>query len=234
MKDLTTYFGECNMHECDGAATPASVMGMGNPMAPDGSTPGSGDTFDHQKRRKKVKPGKEKQEWPDDPETGSGGDKGQLKEGLLDDDFGITDDDFGLGFDQLLEKYAKLYRNHDRPSKNDYDHFFNNFKACVAEASASSGIKDSIMKACRGKNHVVVAFYKANAMGCKGRKFENVIEFRKFIKNPRPMAVGIGWLDNRIWRAEYHVNHPTNINIQMSEWFVLPGDVWDQLRKLID
>lgn len=231
MKDLTTYF-----QECDGAATPATVMGMGNPMAPEGDSVGSGDTFDHQKRKKKVKPGKEKQGWPCDPKLGSGEDKGRDKsnESLLDDDFGLTDDDFGLGFDQLIEKYVKMYRNYDRPSKNDYDNFFNNFKCCVAESSAKSGIKDSIMKACRGKNHTVAVFYKSNSMGYKGRKFENVIEFRKFIKNPRPIAVGIGWLDNRVWRAEYNVNHPTNINIQMSEWFVLPGDVWDQLRKLID
>lgn len=230
MKDLITYF------ECDGAATPGTVMGMGNPMAPEGDSVGSGDTFDHQKRKKKVKPGKEKQEWPDDPKLGSGGDKGQDKtnEGLLDDEFGITDDDFGLGFNQLLEQYADIYLKKEKPTQTDYDHFFNTFKASVAETSKKSGIKDSIMKACRGKVHVVAAFYKFNPMGYRRDKFANVIEFRKFIKNPRPVAKAIGWNDGRVYSNEYNVNHPTNISIQTSEWYVLPGDVWEQLEKYID
>ena len=55
MRSLTQYFNECD------CATPGTVMGASNPMAPDGTTPGSGDMFPKTKH-KKVKPGKEKQE----------------------------------------------------------------------------------------------------------------------------------------------------------------------------
>jgi len=41
MKSLKDY-----INECDGTATPASTMGMGNPMPPgENGEPGSGDTF---------------------------------------------------------------------------------------------------------------------------------------------------------------------------------------------
>ena len=221
MKDLTTYF------ECDGAATPGTVMGMGNPMAPDGTNPGSGDTFDHQKRRKKVKPGKEKQEWPDD--------KGQSKtnEGLLDDDFGMSDSDLGLGFNDLLERFVNIWGGKEMPSEKDYEIFFNNFKAVAKERSASAGIKDSIMKCCRGKVYTVMAFYKKGLMGTKSTSYQNVIEIRKFIRNPRPQAIASGWYNGEVYTREYNVNHPTNINIQLSEWYAVPGDVWDKLNELI-
>ena len=51
MKPLKQY-----LEECDGCATPANTMGMGNPMAPgpDGE-PGSGDTFDHQGKKGRLR-----------------------------------------------------------------------------------------------------------------------------------------------------------------------------------
>lgn len=220
MKDLTAYF------ECDGAATPATVMGMGNPMAPEGDSVGSGDTFDHQKRKKKVKPGKEKQEWPDD--------KGQDKanEGLLDDDFGMDDSDLGLGFDDMLDRFIAMYDGEEKPTEKDYEQFFNNFKAVAKGYSASQNIKDSIMKACRGKVYTVIAFYKKGLMGAKGSTHQNVIEIRKFVRNPRPEAFAIGWSTRGLAMRNYYVNHPTNINIQMSEWYALPGEVWNKLSNL--
>lgn len=221
MKDLTAYF-----EECDGAATPATVMGMGNPAAPDGTTPGSGDTFDHQKRKKKVKPGKEKQEWPDDKG------QGKANEGLLDDDFGMNDSDLGLGFDDMLDEFIAMYDEEEKPTEKAYEQFFNNFRAVAKEYSASHNIKDSIMKACRGKVYTVIAFYKKGLMGAKGATHQNVIEIRKFIRNPRPEAFAIGWGPKGLARRNYYVNHPTNINIQMSEWYALPGDVWNKISNL--
>ena len=241
MKDLISYF------ECDGAATPGSVMGMGNPAAPDGSTPGSGDTFDHQKRKKKVKPGKEKQEWPDDPETGSGGDRGQLREGLLDDDFGMSDDDLGMGFDKMLEVFIDYLVNVPNITEQQYNNLYTTFKAACAEVQAKTKPDNvSTLKACRGKVYAVVAFYKkTSCSGTPGSGYINGIEIRKFIRNPRPDAVQIAWdpkhhelkSSKRIIKGipyyEYGVNHPQNINMQLSEWYVVPGEVYGEIIKVV-
>lgn len=57
MISLKQYLQECG----DGAATPGNTMGMGNPMAPgpDGEV-GSGDTFDHQGKKAKLRRKKKK------------------------------------------------------------------------------------------------------------------------------------------------------------------------------
>lgn len=215
MKDLSTYF------ECDGAATPGTVMGMGNPMAPEGDSVGSGDTFPTRKtaktRRKKVKP-----EQLDD--------KGQsnANESLLDSNFGLDDSDFGLGFDNLLERLADIIDYKEYPSEKDYEQFYNHFKACTKELAAKSGIRDSIMKACRSKNHTIITFYPS-----RQRNLTNVIEIRKFIENPRPDAIAVGWHFNYIYYNRYKVNHPTTSIMRNSEWFVVPGDVWDKLMGFL-
>lgn len=97
MKGLKDYLQEC----CDGAATPASTMGAGNPAAPDlDGTPGSGDMFPtakakKQKRRKKdVRVSWDKK----DPVT-------DTYEGLLSADFDINDQDMKLpAVVRILEK----------------------------------------------------------------------------------------------------------------------------------
>lgn len=230
MKDLVTYFSEC-----DGAAAPGTVMGMGNPMAPEGTTPGSGDTFDHQRRKKKVKPGKEKQEWPDDK------DQDNTNEGLLDADFGADDNDLGLGFDKLLEQFAELLR-HPRMSMEEYFGFYDRFKATCKELQDKTKASSmSIMKACRGKELVVATFYDRNstcgyARMAKSAPYTHGIEFRKFIENPRPTAVQVAWDPNRnrfVNNLDYNVNHPTTMNVQTSTWIVLPGWVWDKLNELM-
>ena len=227
MKDLSTYF-ECDMHECDGAATPGSVMGMGNPMAPDGTNVGSGDMFPPRKK-KKVKPGKENQDWPDDAG------QGKANEGLLDSDFGNDDATFGLDFNDLLEQFVNIYMHYERPSQSDYESFFNAFKVTTKTLAMSSGIGESVMRASRGKKHVIIAFFTTGNMDYRKGNFTNVIEIRKFIENPRPQCVALGWQPNhkRTYSAEYHVNHPTIMNIKQSEWFVVPAIVWEKIKEKI-
>lgn len=224
MKNLITYLS--NTLECDGAATPGSVMGMGNPMAPEGDAVGSGDMMPP-KRRKKVKPGKEKQEWPDDT--------GQIKEGLLSNDFGDDDNDLGLGFDGLLEDVMEQFK---KPTMNEksWSQLFEVFKiSCKELEQRTKPATMSLMKACRKKDYTIVTFYNKSA----GRGSTNCIygiEFRKFIRNPLPTALQIAYLPDRglVRWDDYKVNHPSAINFKLSEWFVLPGDVWDQIRSLID
>lgn len=232
MKSLTSYF-----NECDGAATPGSVMGMGNPMAPDGTNPGSGDMFPKAKR-KKVKSGKEKQEWPDD-----------TNEGLLDADFGLSDEDLGMGFDKMLEQFLEYLTDENaNPTEQQYMNLYTTFKAACAEVQAKTKPDSiSILKACRGKEYTVVTFYKKTSCSgvAKNLSYVNGIEIRRFIKNPRPEAVQIAWdpqtshlMTSRKWYRSrwwysYDVNHPQNISMQHSEWFVVPGNTYEQVTKAI-
>ena len=222
MKDLSTYF------ECDGAATPGTVMGMGNPMAPEGDSVGSGDTFPTRKtaktRRKKVKP-----EQLDDKGQSNANELIGANESILDSDFGLDDSDFGLGFDNLLERLADIINYKENPSETDYEQFYNHFKACAKELAAKSGIRDSIMKACRSKNYTIITFYPS-----RQPNLTNVIEIRKFIENPRPDAIAVSWRFNHIYYNRYKVNHPTTLIMRNSEWFVVPGNVWDKLMGLLE
>lgn len=221
MRDLSTYF------ECCDAATPGTVMGMGNPAAPEGDTVGSGDTFRNQKRKKKVKPGAEKQEWPND--IG----RGKTDEGLLDMDFGLDDSSFGLSLDDLLEQFADIFREDERPTEHDYESFYEGFKACIRELATKSGITDSVMKACRGSKYTVISFWKKGLMGNSWLSYENVIEVRKFIHKPRPSAIALGWSSIGVQKRMYDVNHPTAGHMRHAEWFIVPGDIWDKLEALI-
>lgn len=226
MKSLISYF------ECDGAATPGSVMGMGNPMAPDGTNVGSGDMFPT-RRRKKVKPGKEQQEWPNDA--------GQVKEGLLDDDFGMSDDNFGLGWEKTLEDIVKMANGNSAIPEKEWVKLYDLFKIQCRELQAKTKPASmTIKKACLSKEYTIVAFLNKTSGG--GSKILNTdytygIEIRKFIKNPRPLAVQFSYVpycERVMWRKDYHVNHPQALNFKTSEWFALPGFVWDELRKNID
>lgn len=221
MRDLSTYF------ECCDVATPGTVMGMGNPAAPEGDTVGSGDTFRNQKRKKKVKPGAEKQEWPND--IG----RGKTDEGLLDADFGLDDSSFGLSLDDMLKQFADILRLNERPNEHEYESFYNNFKACVRELATKSGITDSVMRACRSQKYTIISFWKKGFMGEVRANYENVIEIRKFIYKPRPNAVALGWDGTGVHKRIYNVNHPTSGHMRLAEWFVVPGDVWDKLNAII-
>lgn len=227
MKSLSTHIKYSL--ECDGAATPATVMGMGNPMAPEGDAVGSGDMFPTKKSgKKKVKPSKERQEWPNDA--------GQNKtdEGLLDDDFGLEDSDLGLGFDDMLEQYVSYMMGRIRPTESEYEQFFKNFKAVCTEVSASLNLKVSVLRACRGKEYTIIGFYKKTGCGDpRSMLYTNGIEIRKFIKNPRPEACQIAWDGKRITRRmDYSVNHPTQLNTRVVEFMALPGYVWDKISEM--
>lgn len=236
MKDLTSYF------ECDGAATPATVMGMGNPAAPEGDAVGSGDTFDFKKRKKKVKPGKEKQEWPSDAG------QGKANEGLLDDDFGLTDDSLGLGFDKWLETYIEYLKEPGKCTEAQYNSLYTTFNVLCAELQANTKPDNvSILKACRSKVYTVITFLKKTSCLGDTRNLSRIngIEIRKFVKNPRPQAVQIAWDPKRHEQVssrqvvrgqvfyEYGVNHPQNINMQYSEWYVVPGEVYDKILNAL-
>lgn len=227
MESLSTYIKQTL--ECDGAATPGTVMGMGNPMTPEGDAAGSGDTFDHQKkgRKKKVKPGKESQDWPSDMG------QGKTNEGLLDDDFGSNDDDFGLGIDKQFEEYKKyMDMQYSSMPESQWKKFFDSFKVVCRECHDRTIPESmSIMKACRSKDYTIVAFYTKGSNGYRRGDYTYCIEIRRFIKNPLPTAVSLGYDGRGVSvHSGYQVNHPQMLNFKLSEWFVLPRDKWDILE----
>lgn len=229
MRSLITCLS--NALECDGAATPGSVMGVGNPMAPDGTNVGSGDMFPP-KRKKRVKPGKESQEWPND--------SGQIKEGLLSTDFGDIDDDLGLGFDHTLETIMNYAKKRSSITEKDWVNLYNIFKSQCREMQANTKPATmTIKKACLSKDYTIIAFLDKTTGGYKHntQRFTYGIEIRKFIKNPRPIAVQVSYdpSDSELrFVRDYNVNHPQMLNFKLSEWFALPGIVWDQMRTHID
>ena len=161
-------------------------------------------------------------------------DQGKANESLLDADFGTKDNQFGLSFDDQLEVLAGMFSFGNIPSPKDYKEFYDRFKIITKAYAEDFGAKESIMKACRGKVYTVVAFKESGMMYDPKMKFNNVIEIRKFIKNPRPEAYGIAadTDDSRVYvRGPYPVNHPAAINMRQSEWYILPGDVWDKFEK---
>lgn len=70
MKSLKDYITQ----ECDASgsgvnATPSNTMGLGNPMAPDGELPGSGDTLDPKKKKKRLDKNRRYKDLHPDPEN---------------------------------------------------------------------------------------------------------------------------------------------------------------------
>ena len=226
MKDIATYLQECG----EGCATPASTMGIGNPSAPGSDTVGSGDTFDHQKtakakRRKKdkiIKDGEERKEPIVQPTT----------EGLLDADFGMDDSFDEVAFDPLLDEYVK-YLIEQPGTEESWNDFYNRFKVLCEELAKTVDHNMSIMKAFRSKDYTIVSF-KTQGLINRRYKCSEVIEIRKFVKNPLPYAYEVGWdSNNGIVRRTvgYRANHPAAINLKTWQVCVLPGEIWDWLQE---
>lgn len=226
MKNLSTYI-EC----CDGAATPSTVMGIGNPMAPDGEIPGSGDTFDYQKtakakrRKKDLKTtDKKHQEEIVQPAT----------EGLLDADFGMDDSFDEAILDDMVDKYAAFVNHDTTPTKAQYMQFYERFRALAKSVSRQfEGV--SLMRAFRSKDYTIISFKeKSNGLNIRSRlDYEYGIEIRKFVQNPLPWAIEIAWSkwDDLHAHTTQRVNHPTSMNIKFWDAYIAPADLWDKLQS---
>lgn len=205
--------------ECDGAATPASTMGMGNPCAPgpDGSV-GSGDMFptEHTAKAKKEKK------------------KKHLREGLLDDDFGMNDSFDDNILDSYIEQYGAHFKNNTGFTKDEYYKFFENFQIACKDAAGRFADSKSLMRAFRSKEVTIVIFKEDTPMSTRGGKgkYKKGIEVRRFIQNPLPEAIETSWSDddNLIRCAFYmRVNHPQMVNIKNWKCYVCPADVYDKV-----
>lgn len=222
MRDLSTYF------ECDGA-TPATVMGAGNPMAPDGEIPGSGDTFDHQKtakakRRKKDVRTTDKKHQEDIVQPAT--------EGLLDADFGMDDSFDSVILDVMLDKFAAISNGDDKPSEHQYLEFYERFRSVAKSMHVQfSGV--SLMKAFRSKDYVIISFKeKTNCLFKGSLSYTKGIEIRKFVKNPLPWGIEVAWSPAGycISNGAQRLNHPTAMNIKLWDAYIAPADVWDKLQ----
>ena len=223
MKDLSTYL------ECDGAATPSTVMGMGNPAAPDGEVPGSGDTFDYQKtakskRRKKDVRTTDKKHQEEIVQS--------TTEGLLDADFGMDDSFDSAIVDAMLDRFAAISNGDDKPTEQQYAQFYEQFRS-VAKSIRSQFSGVSLMKAFRSKDYTIISFKeKTNCLYRGSLSYLKGIEIRKFVKNPLPWGVEIAWdpAGYCISNAAQRLNHPTAMNIKLWDAYIAPADVWDKLQ----
>lgn len=219
--------------ECD-AASPSTVMGMGNPAAPDGEVPGSGDTFDHQKptaktkRRKKDVRTSDKKPQEDIVQPAT--------EGLLDADFGMDDSFDSAIMDTMIDKFAEVYNNTINLNEQQYIQFYEQFRS-VAKAASQQFNGMSMMKAFRSKEHVIISFKAKTTLHGKTLSYDKGIEIRRFVKNPLPWAVEIAWCDVRgyaVSGSSLRCNHPTTMNLKLWEAYICPVEIWDKLVRQLN
>lgn len=219
MKDLSTYL------ECDGCATPGSVVGMGNPAAPDGDTPGSGDTFDHQKKTTKAK--RRKKDVQTDDKKHQESIVQPTQEGLLDDDFGMTDEFDHVLVDSYLDQYAQFLQRETEPTKQQFETFYAGFEACAQVMHGATAGSTSLMKAFRSKDYTMISF--------KQKGDTKAIEIRKFVKNPLPYSYNLEWFGSYInSNKSGRTNHPTALNMKMWRPYICPADIWDKLQSRLN
>lgn len=199
MKDLSTYLEECG----DGAATPASTIGMGNPAAPgpEGET-GSGDLLTAKCKRCKKK-------------------KKKVQEGLLDDDFDVSDDHLKT---QFIDELFDLLYPKQQISEQEWERSCQRIKE-IGEIIALPNSK-SAMATFRSKNTVILSVSTPKNSLPK-------VEIRKFIKNPLPDAFEYEYrFGNIMTYLRRRVNHPTQLNLAKTKLFVVPEEVWTRVVEL--
>lgn len=209
MKHIKDMFREC----CDGAATPGSVLGTGNPCAPDGDCPGSGDTFDHQRRTAKVKKEKRKKTF----------------ESLLDVDFDITAKDIFMGSIDKFAEFVERQRQDLNPvTKDEWLEFRNDMRMIAKDIPQYSN--STLMKAFRSKDVTIVSFQERIVNRVKpALSGTDGIEFRKFVKNPLPWTIIGYWCtkyDKLMFRAVPQ-NHPQILNFKMWDCYVMEPELFD-------
>lgn len=227
MKDLSTYL------ECDGA-TPSTVMGAGNPMAPDGEVPGSGDTFNHQKKTAKAK--RRRKDVRTDDKKHQEDIVQPATEGLLDADFGMDDSFDSVIIDSMLDKFAAIRNGDDQLTERQYNDFYEQFRTVAKTLHAQfEGV--SLMKAFRSKDYTIISFKeKTNCLVSKSLNYVKGIEIRKFVKNPLPWGIEVAWHSNGFCSSgiSKRCNHPTTMNIKLWDAYIAPADVWDKLMDRLN
>lgn len=212
MESLADY-----LRECEGAATPASTMGMGNPAAPgECGAVGSGDLLTAKAKKEKKKK--------------------KIEEGLLDADFGLDDSFDDNLLDSYIDTYVEWCKNTGKPSGSQYKQFYDNFMLAVESVSKRNAPASSMMKAFRSKEYTIVIFKNTTGLGHSGYRnwgsYEMGIEIRRFIKNPLPEAIEMAWdpAQQTVLRRYYkRVNHPDGLSIKSWKCFVLPGHIYDKV-----
>lgn len=209
MKTLSEYINQ-ELLECDGAATPGSTMGAGNPMAPgtDPTTPGSGDTFQTAKSKKEKK---------------------KIDEGLLDIDFDINDQQVAAG---VCAKWAKELAA--VAFTRDVDKYKSTRDGWMAELESMDmpEIDSSMLVAFRSKEYTIISFKPILNIKNLGA-FKHAIEIRRFYKNPLPESISM-FLDKNedMVRGRFNpkTNHPTALDLKNNKIFLLPGEAYEDIK----
>lgn len=213
MKSLSQYIA----NECgDGAATPGSTIGMGNPMMPgadgDDSTVGSGDLLTAKAKKEKKK----------------------IKEGLLDIDLDVKDEVVVTNLAKTWAEKLSDFTVNFTEINNDkhYIEFLNDLQEQIKTVAITP--KKSIMAALRSKDYTVILF-KQKVLSRRFGVGTNAVEIRKFIQNPLPESVTFYVDKYKQVTCKYNkrANHLVMIDIKNTQLFFLPADVYDDMFKII-
>lgn len=213
MKSLSQYIA----NECgDGAATPGSTIGMGNPMMPgadgDDSIVGSGDLLTAKAKKEKKK----------------------IKEGLLDIDLDVKDEVVVTNLAETWAEKLSDFTVNFTEINNDkhYIEFLNELQEQIKTVAITP--KKSIMAALRSKDYTVILF-KQKVISRRGGVGTNAVEIRKFIQNPLPESVTFYVDKYKQVTCKYNkrANHLVMIDIKNTQLFFLPADVYDDMFKII-
>lgn len=213
MKSLSQYIA----NECgDGAATPGSTIGMGNPMMPgadgDDSIVGSGDLLTAKAKKEKKK----------------------IKEGLLDIDLDVKDEVVVTNLAKTWAEKLSDFTVNFTEINNDkhYIEFLNDLQEQIKTVAITP--KKSIMAALRSKDYTVILF-KQKVLSRRFGVGTNAVEIRKFIQNPLPESVTFYVDKYKQVTCKYNkrANHLAMIDIKNTQLFFLPADVYDDMFKII-